>query len=348
MKVRNLPVPIWKRKQHQEKHVLVKGSKVKKDDLNSVGTAVSQEFCHKILWNQYPKNLIDVVKEKAGAAPPPIPLGPSDFEEDGRMKYETIKRCIERVYPGAQANPSLRKALLGVLSDEGLNHSNTYFGCSKSPLDVCTIFRGDWMFPDDYVNIGGLGGLPFGGRIGFRTLLKRVPESCCLFLLLATHTGFDPAGNLGFAQRLDTKTMQVSPPLQTCRAGMKAFKILLENPEYSLSKIEQQDRQYNYIFNLVKHHFDHISECDFVTEGIGRVFLEKTRDTILKYLGESKKAQNMIVVLLTGTQIETPSGMDDYFNVTDLEIRRGARLEDLKSYKDKLKYFFDREHLSKH
>ena len=106
MKIRNLPVPIWKRKQHVKIPVIIKGSKARKDDLNSVGTAVSNEFCRKILWNQYPKNLIDVVKEKAGAAPPPIPLGPSDFEEDGRMKAETIKRSIEQVYPGAEPNPS--------------------------------------------------------------------------------------------------------------------------------------------------------------------------------------------------------------------------------------------------
>ena len=348
MKIRNLPVPIWKRKQHVKIPVIIKGSKARKDDLNSVGTAVSNEFCHKILWNQYPKNLIDVVKEKAGAAPPPIPLGPSDFEEDGRMKAETIKRSIEQVYPGAEPNPTLRKAILGVLSDEGLNYSNTYFACSRSPLNVSTIFNGDWLFPKDYVNIGGLGGLPFGGRSAFRTVMKRVPDSCCLLLVSSTHTGFDPAGNLGFVQRLDTKTMQVSPPLQTCRAGMKAFRILLADPDYSLTELEQQDKQYNYIFNLIKHHFDHISECDFVTEGIGRVFLDKSRTTLLKYLSESKKAQNTIVVILSGTQIETPSGMDDYFSITDLEIRRGSRPEDLKSYKDKLKYFLDREHLSQH
>ena len=130
---------------------------------------------------------------------------------------------------------------------------------------------GGLLFPKDYVNIGGLGGLPFGGRSAFRTVMKRVPDSCCLLLVSSTHTGFDPAGNLGFVQRLDTKTMQVSPPLQTCRAGMKAFRILLADPDYSLTELEQQDKQYNYIFNLIKHHFDHISECDFVTEGIGRV-----------------------------------------------------------------------------
>ena len=348
MKVRNLPVPIWKRKQYAEKIVEEKGSKAKKEHLNSVGTAVSEELCKKILWYKYPKNLIDVVKEKAGAAPPPVPLGPSDFEEDGRMKTTSIERCIDRVYPGALSHATLRKAVLGVLSDEGLNYANTYFGCSRAPMEACRIFDGDWMFPNDYVNIGGLGGLPFGGRHAFHSLLKHVPDSCCLFMLMSTHTGFDPAGNLGFVQRLDEKTMQVSPPLQTCMAPMKAFRILLEEPEYELNKVEQEDRQYKYIFNLIKQNFDHISECDFVTEGIGRVLLQKTRSTILKYLGESKLAQNMIVVLLTGTQIETPSGMSDYFAVTDIEIRRGARPEDLKSYKEKLKYFIDREHLSQH
>ena len=66
------------------------------------------------------------------------------------------------------------------------------------------------MFPNDYVNIGGLGGLPFGGRHAFHSLLKHVPDSCCLLMLLSTHTGFDPAGNLGFVQRLDENDASVA------------------------------------------------------------------------------------------------------------------------------------------
>ena len=61
---------------------------------------------------------------------------------------------------------------------------------------------------------------------------------------------------------------------------MKAFRILLADPDYSLTELEQQDKQYNYIYNLIKHNFDHISECDFVTEGID-VFLDKSRTTLL-------------------------------------------------------------------
>ena len=173
MEVRNYGIPIWKRPQHVPPIVTSAGSKPKKEYVNSIGTAVTQELCNEILWYDYPKNLIDVVKEHAGHAPPPVPLGPVDFEDDGRMKVPTIEKCIQRVYPGAIPNESLRKAVLSVLADEGMNFSNSYLVNCRSLLEISRVFKKDWLFPGEYVNIGGEGGLPFGGCKAMEMALRR-------------------------------------------------------------------------------------------------------------------------------------------------------------------------------
>jgi hypothetical protein len=176
-----------------------------------------------------------------------------------------------------------------------------------------------------------------------------VPESCCMVLLYTSHTGVDPAGNMGFVQRLDEETGVVTPPMQTCWAGIKAYKLLVADPEHELTKAERSDRQYSAIFDVVKEHFEHISESDVITECIAHVILRRTRETLLKYLNELGKtvpsAANTMVVLMGGVQIETPAGMPDYFKLMDLEIRSGPKPENLKSFVHRLQYFLDREHL---
>ena len=44
MKIRNLPVPIWKRKQHVKIPVIIKGSKARKDDLNPLEQPYQTSF----------------------------------------------------------------------------------------------------------------------------------------------------------------------------------------------------------------------------------------------------------------------------------------------------------------
>ena len=91
-----------------------------------------------------------------------------------------------------------------------------------------------------------------------------------------------------------------------------------------------------------------ISESDVVTEAIAHTMINRTRRTLLKYLEEQKVAPNTIVVLMGGTQIETPAGMPDYFKLEKLEIRTGNKPENLHDKSDRLKYYIDRSHLSHH
>ena len=190
--------------------------------------------------------------------------------------------------------------------------------------------------------------MPFGGRHALEAALQRVPDSCCMLLLYTAHTGVDPAGNFGFVQRLDEQTGVVTPPMQTCWAGIKAFKSLVRDPDYELSIAERSDRQYAKIFDIVKEHFEFISESDVVTEAIAHTMMSRTRTTLLKYLAEQKVSPNTMVILMGGIQIETPAGMPDYFKLDKLEIRTGNKPENLQDKSDRLKYYVDRAHLSHH
>ena len=50
-------------------------------------------------------------------------------------------------------------------------------------------------------SLGGLGGLPFAGKSGFRAFLHHVPDSGRLLVLFAPHGGIDAEGRVGALQR---------------------------------------------------------------------------------------------------------------------------------------------------
>ena len=70
-------------------------------------------------------------------------------------------------------------------------------------------------------SLGGLGGLPFAGKSGFRAYLHHVPDSGRLLVLFAPHVGIDSEGRIGALQR-DGQT-EVS---KACGAAVGAYKAI--------------------------------------------------------------------------------------------------------------------------
>ena len=70
-------------------------------------------------------------------------------------------------------------------------------------------------------SLGGLGGLPFAGKSGFRAFLHHVPDSGRLLVLFAPHVGIDAEGRVGALQR--DGQVEVS---KACGAAVGAYKAI--------------------------------------------------------------------------------------------------------------------------
>jgi hypothetical protein len=64
--------------------------------------------------------------------------------------------------------------------------------------DLTLLFFKRW---GEIIKISGLGGLPFVGKSGCKTLVEHVPKDGNLIILFAPHVGIDNDGNVGTIKR---------------------------------------------------------------------------------------------------------------------------------------------------
>jgi hypothetical protein len=226
------PVPVWKRKHNMPVVTLTRGASEQRDHTNAMGTAITNTLCRDVLMNENPKNLIDAIKRNN---PQPIDTRKSvdDFYEDGRARPSYLKRRVHESFPGTvEPNVALRDALTAALNEEGFNYANTLLVSCRDRMDPCHLFeKEDWAFPNETFQLGGLGGLPFSGRMGLEAALKRVPDGGCLLIEYCSHTGFDYEGTLGRVVRYDKQAGLFAPPIRTMREPLECYESLVGLPD---------------------------------------------------------------------------------------------------------------------
>ena len=126
-------------------------------------------------------------------------------------------------FPTALLSSDLDSAVARTLGSRGYTPSNTLFAHS-----VCSdeVNNKDEQLVDLMVSrwgegfaLGGLGGLPFAGKSGFRAYLHHVPDSGRLLVLFAPHVGIDAEGRIGSLQREGQTALS-----KACGAAVGAYK----------------------------------------------------------------------------------------------------------------------------
>ena len=226
------PIPVWKRKHNVDPVVLQRGAVEQKKYTNAMGTAVTTNLCKAVLMNENPKNLIDAIKRN-NPQPTDNRKSVDDFFDDGRARPDYLLRRVHECFPeSAVPNVQMRQALIAAMNEEGLNYANTLCVTCRDRLDPCRLFqREDWAFPTETYELGGLGGLPFSGRMGLEAALRRVPDGGCLLIEYCSHTGFDYEGTLGRVVRYDKRAGLFAPPIRTMREPLECYEALVANPD---------------------------------------------------------------------------------------------------------------------
>ncbi|EOD14811.1 hypothetical protein EMIHUDRAFT_197387 [Emiliania huxleyi CCMP1516] len=102
-----------------------------------------------------------------------------------------------RFFPTALLSSDLDEAIARTLYQRGFTPQNTLFAHSVCSDEVNN--KDEQLVDVMGFSLGGLGGLPFAGKSGFRAYLHHVPDSGKLLILFAPHVGIDGEGRVGRA-----------------------------------------------------------------------------------------------------------------------------------------------------
>jgi len=130
-----------------------------------------------------------------------------------------------KMFPTARLSSDVDAAVARTLAARGFNPANTLFShsvCSdevngaKEQLMPLMVDRWGEGFA-----LGGLAGLPFAGKSGFRAYLHHVPDNGKLLVMFAPHVGVDADGRIGALQREGQSAVS-----KACGAAIGAFKAI--------------------------------------------------------------------------------------------------------------------------
>jgi hypothetical protein len=130
-----------------------------------------------------------------------------------------------QIFPTALLSSDFDVAVARTLAGRGFTSSNTLFAHS-----VCSdeVNHRDEQLVDLMVtrwgegfSLGGLAGLPFAGKSGFRAYLHHVPDRGKLLVMFAPHVGIDEEGRIGALQREGQSAIS-----KACGAAIGAFKAI--------------------------------------------------------------------------------------------------------------------------
>mmetsp|Transcript_102654 Transcript_102654/g.162215 ORF Transcript_102654/g.162215 Transcript_102654/m.162215 type:complete len:507 (-) Transcript_102654:120-1640(-) len=133
--------------------------------------------------------------------------------------------AMQQLFPTAMLSSNVDRAIASTLSLRGFTPDNTIFGHSVCSDEVNN--RREQLIPlminrwREGFSLGGLGGLPFAGKSGFKAFLGHVPDNGKLLIVFAPHVGVEADGRLGALQRDGQSSVSTA-----CGAAIGAYKAL--------------------------------------------------------------------------------------------------------------------------
>ena len=135
---------------------------------------------------------------------------------------------LKRYFPQAQFSLDCHQRINYALLREGSRPANTLFACSVCPDEIN-------HYPQSLNNrlsrvagkcfyMGGLGGIPFTGKVGYNAFTAHMPDNGNLVILFCPHVGITPDGEFGKFDREGQEGHDVA-----CGAAIGAYRWLETN-----------------------------------------------------------------------------------------------------------------------
>jgi len=176
-----------------------------------------------------------------------------------------------KYFPTALLSSDLDDAVARTLGGRGFTPRNTLFGhsvCSdevnNKNEEMVHLMVDRW---GEGFSLGGLGGLPFAGKSGFRAYLHHCPDNGKLLVMFAPHVGIDALGRIGALQRDGQDKIS-----KACGAALGSYKAIQSTGEVAapassvkdigMQDYNQFDPQLQTIIGLLKPRLKRVNDAE--------------------------------------------------------------------------------------
>jgi hypothetical protein len=252
-----------------------------------------------------------------------------------RQEKMQVVNLLGRYLPGTMTSAALLDMVKTTLEQRGYNDDNTLFAQSVCPDevnheegDVTDLFAKYW---GEVFHMGGLAGLPFTGKTGFKAFSSHVPNDGHCFVLMAPHIGLDDDSNLGSYGRAGQDHSGTC-----CGAAVGALEYCMTCTEEPAPGNCPLDYQMQFILQQVYRARDTLlavedknkQQAELVTH-----LHDVAHDMLDEIINVDFGHSNSTLVVLTGIQINMPRPFDDLFKPLSFYIvKKDGSREDLMDF----------------
>jgi hypothetical protein len=184
----------------------------------------------------------------------------------------------------------------------------------------------------EHFTMGGLAGFPFGGVTGFGAMAHHIPDGGSCLVVYGPHIGVDSTGAVGTVSRAGRQHGGAC-----CGSGAAAAAYVLKvhkaETEVAQPPFECLDAQQSFVGNLLLPYASRLADADDVYVELPLALFDAQKKLIEEIVskGASNVASDGKIAIVGGVQINTPSGMSDYFLPLQFDLfdNKGNKVETL-------------------
>jgi len=225
-----------------------------------------------------------------------------------------LHSTVAGFFPGVMNGSTAMSKLLSAVEPYGLARHNTVFSTSVCPDEInsdpghlTTLLTGYYgkSFP-----LGGLGGVPYWGRVGFFAMSHNVPEDGHILVVFGPHIGITPDGELGKVLRRGRSAKS------TCGALTTAYDQLTSGGR---PRGDRREPYWAWIRDALRPHLAAVRDSSQPMMALVRKFYQIVEDQVLAITTTSYCPGNL--VLLGGITINMPHPAPGYFLPLHFSVR---------------------------
>lgn len=217
-------------------------------------------------------------------------------------------------FPKAQTIAELEQTILEHLKAENLDPSKMVWGTSICSDEVTNIFHPlnkHFVGPGPF-RFGGISGLPFTGKTGFRAFACHIPIGGHAFILFGPHIGISGEGKVGEIQRegQDYKT--------TCCGSLVVGLRAVQSGSVP-AEPRRDDYQQSQVSQLLIEKHGQIMQADIPLKEVTEIAYKQIKRELTDIISDCDDAiGDAKILLIGGIVINTDWQEEDYFEVRDI------------------------------
>lgn len=224
--------------------------------------------------------------------------------------------AIIKHYPEAQMVQQLEETILNEVKRNDLIASEMVWGTSICSDEVTNIFHHlnrHFAGPGPF-RFGGISGLPFTGKTGFRAFASHIPDGGDALILFGPHIGISSDEVVGEIQRegQNEKT--------TCCGSLIAGLNAVKNGSVPTTPL-RDDYQQSQVSQLLIENHERIHQSEIPLKEVTEIAYQQIKRELIDIISDCGDALGSSrILLMGGIVINTDWNEEDYFEVRDVIV----------------------------